>query len=214
MCRDYYDIDDSSSYEDAGYRQSDLSKVRISCWSGIQDDEKCILRWFSYWIQNPSTRLHWSCTDQPNKTWEGHGSRSSVSSSFRAFSSTINSYHFLTDKVIPRQLFEVPIQAAVGKRIIARETLSALRADVTAGLYGGMSKVSFFALRSHNLIILPRSLRTQVKTSRKSKGEQASDEENRDDRASSGSVLRYTEHETRQIDFRLSIRTSLPRGNP
>jgi len=40
-------------------------------------------------------------------------------------------------KVIPRQMFEVPIQAAVGKRIIARETLSALRADVTAGLYGG-----------------------------------------------------------------------------
>lgn len=41
------------------------------------------------------------------------------------------------DKVIPRQLFEVPIQAAIGKRIIARETLSAMRADVTAGLYGG-----------------------------------------------------------------------------
>ncbi|CCM04403.1 uncharacterized protein FIBRA_06580 [Fibroporia radiculosa] len=40
-------------------------------------------------------------------------------------------------KVIPRQLFEVPIQAAVGRRIVARETLSALRADVTAGLYGG-----------------------------------------------------------------------------
>lgn len=43
-----------------------------------------------------------------------------------------------TVKVIPRQLFEVPIQAAVGKKIIARETLSAMRADVTAGLYGGM----------------------------------------------------------------------------
>ena len=41
------------------------------------------------------------------------------------------------DKVIPRQLFEVPIQAAVGRRIVARETLSAMRADVTAGLYGG-----------------------------------------------------------------------------
>jgi len=41
------------------------------------------------------------------------------------------------DKVIPRQLFEIPIQAAVGRRIIARENLSAMRADVTAGLYGG-----------------------------------------------------------------------------
>lgn len=47
-----------------------------------------------------------------------------------------------TDKVIPRQLFEVPIQAVVGKKVIARENVSALRADVTAGLYGGESSVS------------------------------------------------------------------------
>ncbi|KAI8982841.1 GTP-binding protein lepa [Trametes punicea] len=40
-------------------------------------------------------------------------------------------------KVIPRQLFEIPIQAAIGGKIIARKTLSAMRADVTAGLYGG-----------------------------------------------------------------------------
>lgn len=41
-------------------------------------------------------------------------------------------------KVIPRQLFEIPIQAAIGGKVLARRTLSAMRADVTAGLYGGV----------------------------------------------------------------------------
>ena len=54
-----------------------------------------------------------------------------------------NAYHIGRElalrlrKIVPRQNFEVPIQATIGKRIIAKERVAPYRKDVTAKLYGG-----------------------------------------------------------------------------
>ena len=72
-------------------------------------------------------------------------------------------------KLIPRQMFEVALQAAIGNKIIARETISAMRKNVLAKCYGG-------------------DISPQAQTARKAKGRQTAHETCRPSRDSAGSL--------------------------
>ena len=78
--------------------------------------------------------VHKSAYETIGRVW---AKRLSKFSSMTNFLGQITLVSLFPEEVIPRQLFEVPIQAMVNNKVVARETISAARKDVTAPLYGG-----------------------------------------------------------------------------
>jgi translation elongation factor EF-4 len=136
----------SNSYVDAGYQTSNLNKVFASAsshmWMRAYHDKQMVFLLNGRQVDALALIVHKSAQQLIGRAWV-----KKLRKSTRTYCQVLSLISRLgsIDTVIPRQLFEVPIQAVIGKKVIARETLSAARADVTAGLYGGLSTLIILA---------------------------------------------------------------------
>lgn len=85
---------------------------------------------FDKYVENDIIKLEIRVNDEPVDAFSCLVHRSKAESKGRAICAKLK-------EVIPRQLFKVPIQAAIGGKIVARETINALSKNVTAKCYGG-----------------------------------------------------------------------------
>ena len=105
---------------------------------------------------------------------------------------------------MPRQLFELAIQAAIGGKIVARESLQANRKDVTAGLYGGVSIVMMTEMAS----LSRRALRakTQAAQQAESRKEEAEDAGGQHRGPASGLLQRVVLSSTKLFNIGTTVR--------
>jgi GTP-binding protein LepA len=105
----------------------DLSTDKRGIFDGMEYlDEKRVVMSF----QIPLAELIVDYFDQLKSRTQGYASLDRAQGSGRNLASKLK-------ELIPRQMFEVPIQAAIGGTIIARETVKAVRKNVLAKCYGG-----------------------------------------------------------------------------